>query len=180
MTSVQVRQELVDALRLDLVGPDPTRNLGIPDEILPQSPSRWYLTGFLVPLEAGESQRAEETSTDELDEVSDAHGTDDATPPEPRAAKVAYMPSSIGLSVLVPAAAQELRVIVRWGEYRLLETEAEQTGPIQWQRTAREEQVNLPLPERTPQPVETIVPNSRGLRVVLSVRPVPRRPCEGR
>ena len=56
MTSVEVRSQLVDALRLDLIGPDATEKLGTPDESLPRSPSRWYLTGFLVPLEAGEDQ----------------------------------------------------------------------------------------------------------------------------
>lgn len=118
MKPVEVRSQLVDALQLDLVGPDAIRNLGTPDEILTKSPSRWYLTGFLVPLEADETQRAEETSTDEMDEVSDARGLDDATPPEPAAARLAYMPSSIGLSVLVAPAARHLRVTVRWGDYR--------------------------------------------------------------
>ncbi len=47
MKSVEVRQHLVDALRLDLVGPDASRNLGTPDEVLSQAPSRWYLTGSL-------------------------------------------------------------------------------------------------------------------------------------
>jgi hypothetical protein len=51
MTPVEVRSQLVDALRLDLVGPDAARGLGTPDEILAQPPSRWYLTGFLAPLE---------------------------------------------------------------------------------------------------------------------------------
>lgn len=118
MTPSDVRSQLVDALQLDLVGPDATRNLGTPDEVLSQSPSRWYLTGFLVPLEADETQRAEETSTDEMDEVSDTKGLDDATAPEPAAARRAYMPSSIGLSVLVAPAARHLRVTVRWGDYR--------------------------------------------------------------
>ena len=167
----EVRSQLVDALRLDLVGPDSTRSLGTPDEVLPQAPSRWYLTGFLVPLEADDSQRAEETSTDEMDEVSDTKGLDDAVVPEPVAARLAYMPSSIGLSVLVAPAARHLRVIVRWGDYRL-QTEPGQAGPIRWKRTAQEEQVSLDLPERTQQPVETDVPNSNGLRVVLSIRPV--------
>ncbi|MHB8900295.1 MAG: hypothetical protein ACYC6Y_16215, partial [Thermoguttaceae bacterium] len=172
MTSVEVRRQLVDALRLDLVGPDASQNLGSPDEVLSQAPSRWYLTGFLVPLEADETQRAEETSVDEMDEVSDAKGLDDAVVPEPAAARLAYMPSSIGLSVLVADPARHLRVTVRWGDYRLQEPETGQPGSIRWQRTAREEQVALDLPDRTQQPVETDVPNSNGLRVVLSVRPV--------
>src|SRR5437016_3366192 len=101
MTPVDVRSQLVDALQLDLIGPE--ADLGSPDEILLQAPSRWYLTGFLVPLDADESQRADEASTDELDEMSDAQGGDDATPPEPAAARRAYMPSSIGVSLLVTA-----------------------------------------------------------------------------
>jgi hypothetical protein len=48
MTSpLQIREELVHALRLDLIGP--TGALGDHNEILPQTPSRWYLTAFLVP-----------------------------------------------------------------------------------------------------------------------------------
>jgi hypothetical protein len=101
---VEVRSQLVDALRLDLVGPDPTRGLGLPDEVLPQPPSRWYLTGFLVPLDADQTQRSDETSTEELDGAVDAKGTDDAVPPEPTAARRAYFPSSMGASILVPAA----------------------------------------------------------------------------
>ncbi len=74
MTSVEVRQQLVDTLRLDLIGPDAIEKLGTPNEVLPQSPSRWYLTGFLVPLDAGEEQRAEVGSNDPLDEMVEAGG----------------------------------------------------------------------------------------------------------
>ena len=57
MKPVDVRSELVEALRLDLVGPENGSDLEA--EILSQAPSRWYLTGFLVPLEASESQRGD-------------------------------------------------------------------------------------------------------------------------
>jgi len=124
MNSVEVRQKLVDALRLDLIGPDPARGLGTPDEVLPQWPSRWYLGGFLVPLEAPEEQRSEEGSDDELDAMAEAGGTDDATTPEPAAGRRAYMPSSIGLSVLVPNATRQLKVTVRWGDYKVV------SGPL--------------------------------------------------
>ena len=55
MTPETVRSELVDALRLDLIGPgevlgDPGRTPGDAAEVLPQRPSSWYLTGFLVPV----------------------------------------------------------------------------------------------------------------------------------
>ena len=62
---VEVRSQLVDALRLDLVGPENGTDLEA--EVLPQAPSRWYLTGFLVPLEAGEAQKSDETANDDLD-----------------------------------------------------------------------------------------------------------------
>ena len=42
--SAEVRQKLVNALRFDLVPPRP--GLNAPVEILNQSPSHWYLTGF--------------------------------------------------------------------------------------------------------------------------------------
>lgn len=64
MKPVDVRSQLVKALRLDLVGPENGTDLEA--EVLPQAPSRWYLTGFLVPLEAGEVQKSDETSQDEL------------------------------------------------------------------------------------------------------------------
>ena len=65
MNPVEVRSQLVDALRLDLVGPENGTDLEV--EILPQAPSRWYLTGFLVPLEAGEAQKSDETADDDRD-----------------------------------------------------------------------------------------------------------------
>jgi len=117
MNPVEVRSKLVEALRLDLVGPDPIRELGVPDEVLPQPPSRWYLTGFLVPLEADESQRTDEGGTEELDAAAEATGTDDAVPPEPTAARLASFPSSMGVSVLIPLPARKFAVTVRWGDY---------------------------------------------------------------
>jgi hypothetical protein len=118
MQPVEIRSQLVEALRLDLIGPDATAKLGAPDEVLPQSPSRWYLTGFLVPLDAGEEQRAQEGSDEELDEMNEAGGGDDATTPEPAAARRAYMPSSIGMSILLPDSARRLTATVRWGDYK--------------------------------------------------------------
>lgn len=56
-----VRAALVEALKLDLIGPD--NNHPFAHELLPDSPSRWYLTGFLVPAEAPVDQRSDETST---------------------------------------------------------------------------------------------------------------------
>jgi hypothetical protein len=170
MKSVEVRKQLIDALRLDLVGPD--QGLGTPTEVLPQAPSRWYLTGFLVPIDADETQKAEDASTEELDELGEAKGLDDAATPEPAAARRAYLPSSIGMSLLVPADTKELIVKARWGDYHLQKPEDGHGAGAEWQRIPREEALTLAIPERTKQTIEKEVPNSAGLKVALSVRPV--------
>ena len=100
MTPVEVRRGLVDALRLDLVGPDNGSDLEA--EVLTQAPSRWYLTGFLVPLEADPAQKSDDTAQDEFDfEGGDSDAGDDDTIPETPASRRAFFPSSIGLSLLV-------------------------------------------------------------------------------
>ena len=92
---------------------------------MPQSPSRWYLTGFLVPLEAGEEQRADETFEEEVDELDEIGATDDTDTPEPAAAKRAFFPSSMGLGLLVTRDSQQAMVTVRWGDYKQEITNAE-------------------------------------------------------
>ncbi len=74
MTSPQVRSELVEPLKLDLVGPD--NDHAFAHELLPDAPSRWYLSGFLVPSEAPADRKTGETSTDENDSGGDTGGTD--------------------------------------------------------------------------------------------------------
>lgn len=162
MTSVQIRERLVDALKLDLVGPGV--QLGDAAEVLPQSPSRWYLTGFLAPLDAKPEQRSEADADDDLDAAGET-GLDDDVAPEPAAAaKQRYLPSSIGLSILLPSEASELSVEVRWGDYR-------REGDT-WRREPRQEAVRLPLTRILNAPVEYKVPASDGLRVALMVQPV--------
>ena len=115
MTSAEVRQRLVDALILDLVGPiaDPSRA----GERLEQGPSRWYLTGFLVPNERASVDLPKEDDEDE-EEDNDLFGSDDDPLDQPTAESVLvddsdknaavvtskrnFLPSSMGLSVLVP------------------------------------------------------------------------------
>ncbi|MEI6395276.1 MAG: hypothetical protein WCT12_29740, partial [Verrucomicrobiota bacterium] len=58
-TSPAVRSELVGAVKLDLVGPD--NDHAFAHELLPDAPSRWYLSGFLVPSEAPADQKTDET-----------------------------------------------------------------------------------------------------------------------
>jgi hypothetical protein len=177
MKPVEVRSQLVDALKLDLVGP--SERLGSPDEVLPQAPSRWYLTGFLVPLDAEQSQRGDEDSTEEVDAANDAGGADDATTPEPASARQRYLPSSSGLSLLVPSATHKLKVNVRWGDYKLSKSDDGHGGQEEWKRGQREEELTIGVPEKTKRPRETEVPRSGGLHVALSVRPVASDGAEG-
>jgi len=86
---VQVRDHLVEILARDLVG-------AVPDEVLSVAPSRWYLTGFLVPHEAPIEVREDPEPDEELASGGDTDG-DDAAPPEVASARKAFFPSSIGL-----------------------------------------------------------------------------------
>jgi hypothetical protein len=165
MTSAQVRSKLVEALRLDLVGPG--TDLGDPQEVLTQAPSRWYLTGFLVPLGAKAEQRTDETADDELEQAGDGGGADEDVPTEKASARPRYFPSSIGASILVPARAKGMRVIVRWGDYR-----RSKEPPEEWQRIPREEVVPIDLTKATDQPREVAIPKSDGLVVAYLSRSV--------
>ena len=65
--SAEVREEIVRALRLDLIGPWAGHPLA--DERLPGwvRPSNWYLTGFLVPRGMPAKQRGDADVDDDLD-----------------------------------------------------------------------------------------------------------------
>ena len=177
MEPLTVRQTLVDDLQLDLVGP--CGSLGDASEILPQTPSRWYLTGFLVPTEADEDQRCDPTSNDELDQAAEPAGLDDDETPEKTAARRSYLPSSMGLSVLIPAGVTDLDVVVRYGEYLRIEQAEGYTGPQQWQRIPREESVPIAIGDLVPAGGTIAVPNSRGVELVWSIRGVPDADLDG-
>ena len=73
-------------------------------------PSNWYLTGFLVPVgRAGRAERAMTTPTTSSERCPRAKALRRrARARRTRRAKKGFFPSSIGLSALVPAAADEL------------------------------------------------------------------------
>ena len=48
--SVEIRAHIVDVFRRDLIGPG-EQDADLANERLNESPSRWYLTGFLAPAE---------------------------------------------------------------------------------------------------------------------------------
>ena len=114
--SVSVRRYLCDALRINLVGPRPG-DTALQHERLPQAPSRWSLTGFLVPGDAPEEQLAQD-SEEALDEPAEPlHGGGDAGTPDRGSHKRLFLPSSMGLSMLVDEETKCLDVAVSWGDY---------------------------------------------------------------
>lgn len=195
----EVRTDLVRALRLDLVGPDSAHfpvDAEHDAERLPMRPSRWYLTGFLVPRDTPEEEKSDETSQEEMDGVADSKVvSDEDTAAEKGAARKAFLPSSIGLSVLVPSGSESLKVVVRWGDYAVETTttsavdasgqqgnggESRSAGEGQgvqsarvdeiWRRTGRETEVTLVLPSPNAKPTRVQVPDSNGLWLYAHAR----------
>jgi hypothetical protein len=189
MNSARVRSTLLEAVRLDLVGPGNGSELE--GELLNQPPSRWYLTGFLVPLEAAESRRVDETADDDIDGAAEeAGGTDDAAEVEKPAARRPLLPSSMGLSLLVSPETKQLHVTVGWGDYAL-EPHADAArpasadpadkrkapppqpgrGPMNWRRTPREAPMTVPLVSKSV-PIAGGGDGKSGLEPAVLVRPV--------
>jgi hypothetical protein len=111
-TSEDVRGKIVEALCLDLIGP--YNSHAFARELLPDSPSKWYLTGYIIPTNAPVEQRTVDTSNEEI-ESGESEANDASTPD--RAASRNYLPSSLGLTVLVPEGVKTLDVSVEWGDY---------------------------------------------------------------
>jgi hypothetical protein len=175
-TSLDVRARLVEALKLDLVGPWAGHALA--EEQLPGwvRPSNWYLTGFLIPAGTPPEQSADADEDDDLDEVQESPGLPEESNEERKATKKSFFPSSLGLSFLVPKEVRTLTVLVRWGDYIYLPEESEAQGdkqPSIWQRTPHEQAIEVLLAaggDREPLVYE--VPDASGLELHTVVRQV--------
>jgi hypothetical protein len=184
--SVGIRIELVEALRLDLVGP--SHDHAFANELLPEPPSRWYLTGYLVPKDAPDEQRIDDTADEEIDGAEDPAGTDDRTPPDRATARRGLLPSSMGLSVLMLKDLKELHVTVEWGDYIYEGAEpptddapngnssASATAGVNsepgkargYRRITRSESLAVKVPEPGQRLREEPVPNSDGLFIAVT------------
>lgn len=188
--SAAVRDYLVNALRLDLIGPRPDNEL-LQHERLPYTPSRWYLTGFLAPTDAPDAQRAQDTE-EELDEPSEpSKGGDDANVPERGSSKRIFLPSSMGISVLADESTTSLLVTLSWGDYapedeppsdvesngEVSESGDSNAGSIRrrfapWVRRPCIATIKIDLESVQPgTPVRFDVKDSGGLKLVCLVRP---------
>jgi hypothetical protein len=124
------RKHLLAALQADLIGPyDPETG----DEVLALPPLRWYLTGFLVPEGMAHAPDAISGDADEELESGDDEDADVEGRVDPGSKQQPILPSSVGLSVLLPARASadagpdQVEVEVSWGEYLLRSTSEEIT-----------------------------------------------------
>lgn len=152
-SSLDVRSRIVNAFRRDLVGPGPEpQDLDLARERLNENPSRWYLTGFLAPAddELALDGSADGDASAEVEELEieggepDADGAggaagDNEEPDAPNARR-RFLPSSVGLTVLLDPDIREVEAVVSWGDYR--------TEP------AMDEALLLPDPEGEPDPAK--------------------------
>ena len=172
--SAAVRERLVEALNLDLIGPWDGHTLAA--ERLPGwvRPSNWYLTGFLIPSGTKPELSADADEEDDIDETPESSGLAEESSEERRAAKKGFFPSSMGLSFLVAAEADALAVIVRWGDYEPAKVEAaDGKSESAWLRQSNERTVPVSLSgggqHRHGDPV---VPDSGGLTLHVDERPI--------
>ncbi len=174
LTSLDVRSRLVEALQLDLIGPEPGAEHE--RETLAESPSRRYLTGFLVPYEAPREQREDDAAAEQLDALTLAAGGHDDAVAEPPSARRAFLPSSAGVSVLVPREASEVQVEVTWGDYERVELpdprDPAAAPRLEWRRTPRHATRPVPVGPDAPASERYDVPDSGGLRLTAVLRSV--------
>ncbi|MCU0532924.1 MAG: DISARM system helicase DrmA [Hydrococcus sp. Prado102] len=174
--SAEVRSRLIEALQIDLVG------CADREEILPQAPSGWYLTGFLVPYDTPIHLRGDDTADDEIDQENRTGAGDDESNPEKAAARRGFFPSSMGLSFLISQEVKEVTLTVEWGDYfPVAEEETEQAEtPLQsrtskpWQRLPQKREIQISLKSERQRKID--IPDSNGLYLAIATRPVNCQP----
>ena len=172
--SAEVRERLVEALNLDLIGPWSGHTLAA--ERLPGwvRPSNWYLTGFLIPSGTRPESSADADEEDDIDETPASSGLAEESSEERKAAKKGFFPSSMGLSFLVAAEADALAVIVRWGDYEPAKVEgADGKSDSAWLRRSNERTVPVSLSGAGEhRRRDHAVPDSAGLTLHVDERPI--------
>lgn len=117
-------------------------------------------------------------------------GGDDEDTPEKTFAKKAFFPSSMGLSLLVNENTNYLNATIAWGDYAPYKDNSDEIeAPAQeeptmsacWKRSPHEVELVIPLQSDNNTELKysynlTIaVPDSNGLQLVVSIRPVPSK-----
>jgi hypothetical protein len=170
-TSYQVRDELAELIRRDLLGPwDGEREQFTAGAM---GPRERYVVGMLGPKHTPQSTR------DDADEVSDTEsgvqGDGEAELPEVVSPQNLgrLWASSMGLSCAVRDDVDTLQVTVSWGQYRTQQTQdADGRGRRAWFREPIEQQREVRLDvERAELPLDGADPDAPGVRLVVDVRP---------
>ncbi|RYZ41576.1 MAG: helicase [Myxococcaceae bacterium] len=165
-----VRSHLIDALEADLVGPF-RKPPGVPvsdaPEVLRTPPSRWYLTGFLVPLDQGDIEDDPDDEDDDPGAGDDVDG-EESSKPDPTIKKVRRLPASMGLSVLVPPGTKQLTTHVCWADYKRIETEEHK----HWHRTFAQRTLTVPMDDAALRDGMDLL-DSQGLRLEGRVEKTP-------
>ena len=109
----KVRQEIIDALKTDLMGP------GEEEEVLDENPKFAYLVGMLAPKVAGQAttQNEQEVDTDIAYEDGSDYTAGEDDDNEPITVTHFDPPSSIGISFYVETALPSIQLEVKWGDY---------------------------------------------------------------
>ncbi|MBD2428240.1 DISARM system helicase DrmA [Phormidium sp. FACHB-1136] len=183
-TSTEVRQNLLDALQIDLVGPDPASPYfgRYKEELLSQAPSKWYLTGFLAPYGAAleVSLALEDDLGGEIENnFEKKEGIEDGANPEIAAARTVPFPSSIGLSFLLPNTVTTLTATITWGDYYPIEVtqdnpeEEEKSSKKTYQWGRVHQAVEMPIPLNAQETTTTLpVVGHEGVELTVINRPV--------
>ena len=182
-TSAAIRQHLVDALGLDLIGPS-WDDVARRHEQLPQPPSVWYTTGFLVPhvfeQEAGRTTEDEQLSFADLAGEEPSNGAsnrlekqekdDDANDALDQAnTRRSWFPSSLGLSFILEKGST-LEATVSWGDYSAPADGAEEKL---WSRTPQRQNVKISIDRPDTSPDIPLEGQPQGLCLRWIARPPP-------
>ncbi|MFZ5443147.1 MAG: DISARM system helicase DrmA [Myxococcota bacterium] len=138
-----VREHLIEALHADLVGPfsrHPGEATSDAGELLRHAPSRWYLTGFLVPRDQGEIDEPDDED-DDLGAGDDQDDEETSAGTDPTVKRVRRLPASMGVSVYVAATVKQLTVHVSWADY----TRIEVGDSKRWSRTPHSQTLTVPV-----------------------------------
>ncbi|MEP9400814.1 DISARM system helicase DrmA [Sphingomonas sp. VNH70] len=206
MNATGVRAEMVRRLRRNLIGPSEPEDADLATERLPEgeSPSRWYLSGFIAP--SGELTVDPPIGPDAEAEEADVHLPDfdgylaagaagDHDTPDAPPARRRFLPSAIGLSAMVAPEVATLEVLVEWGDYvpepplppEMLESGDGRRGqPVGWRRVPRRTSVTVPLPDEARGVVHLPLPGTAAtarpggaLELAVRARPFTLQPAIG-
>ena len=143
----QVRSSIIDALKVDLIGPE------VQDEVLDENPAFAYLIGILYPKEASSLENAtlfEQMYDDNEHEDLEDPSTMDEDDDNQIIPNTFQKQSSIGLSFYIKNISTKLKVNCSWGIYNklkepYLDKDGKEKEKYKYQRVPQNEEVILEL-----------------------------------